>query len=265
MGLYRVFFLLILLLIGCPQTTLGVQKGKKKVVEIYVPEPDPLAVKARPHRIVAAIKEAPDPNSFHIQSREGIDVSHYQGRIDWQKVAKETQISYAYMKATEGASLVDDTYARNMREARKVGLKVGSYHFYRANVSVEEQIANMTSTVKAEQQDLLPLIDVEVKPKRISDQKFIADLKRFLDAITKHYGRKPIIYTFYNFYNKHLVGQLHGYQWMIARYSETEPVLSDGLSYSMWQYTSSGVIPGIAGDVDRSVIMDNYSLSEILF
>lgn len=265
MGRYRVFFLLILLFIGCPQTTLGGQKGKKKVVEIYMPEPDPLAVKARPHRIVAAIKEAPDPNSFHIQSREGIDVSHYQGRIDWQKVAKETQISYAYMKATEGASLVDDTYARNMREARKVGLKVGSYHFYRANVSVEEQIANMTSTVKAEQQDLLPLIDVEVKPKRISDQKFIADLKRFLDAITKHYGRKPIIYTFYNFYNKHLVGQLHGYQWMIARYSETEPVLSDGLSYSMWQYTSSGVVPGIAGDVDRSIIMDNYSLSEILF
>ena len=265
----RICLLLALYFLGVSVvcgTCLTKKKKKKTVVEIYMPEPDAMAVKPEPHHRVIPVKEVRDLNLFYAEDgRNGIDVSHYQGNINWSLVAGCGTISYAYMKATEGATLVDDTYRRNLVMARKVGLKVGSYHFYRAKVPVEEQLINMTSVVKAEEQDLLPIIDVEIKGRGISNERFITDLKRFLAGVEKHYGRKPIIYTFYNFYNRYLIGKLPGYQWMIARYGEEEPVLHDGLSYIMWQYTSSGSVPGIEGDVDRSIIMDMYSLSEILF
>ena len=98
--------------------------------------------------------EAPNPLAIRGGNREGIDVSHYQGFIDWQRVAREGEVGYVYIKATEGNSLQDDTYTYNISEARKAGIKVGSYHFFRANVNVDEQLANLTSLVKKEQQDL---------------------------------------------------------------------------------------------------------------
>ncbi len=240
-------------------------KRKKTDITIYTPEPDQILSKSPIHKRVQPSREAKNP--LHANTAlniDGIDVSHYQGNIDWRKVAK-ANISYAYLKATEGASLVDDTYWKNLTEAKRHRIKVGSYHFYRANVSVEEQFQNMTATVKASDQNLLPVIDVEIKPRRISDEKFIKDLKLFLERITQHYGRKPVIYTFYNFYNRYLSGKLPGYVWMIARYSEEAPELNDGQEYIIWQYTSNGELDGISGPVDRSKIMNSGSLEDLSF
>lgn len=227
-------------------------------------EPDPLPAQApldvRAQR--AATAEHRSAGFINSRFREGIDVSHYQGRIDWEALISGSEISYVYLKATEGAALADDTYERNLREARKVGLSVGSYHFYRPNVSWDEQFRNLISVVKKEEQDLTLLVDIETAGK-VSSDKFIADLKKFLAKVEEHYGRKPLLYTYQNFYNKHLVGHFQAYDFMIAKYQPEPPVLSDGKTYLLWQYTDKGRLPGIAGGVDRSRLVGNGSLESL--
>lgn len=93
-------------------------------------EPDAMARKATGERRMehaAAVFLHSSNSRINSRYKEGIDVSHYQGTINWDDVVNGTPISYVYLKATEGASLVDDTYERNLSEARRVGLSVGSY------------------------------------------------------------------------------------------------------------------------------------------
>ena len=94
---------------------------------------------------------------------DGIDVSSYQKDIDWSATAKDKNIKFVYVKATEGATYRSRHYEGNIANARQHGIRVGSYHFFRTTVSVESQFRNFTSTVKKEDQDLIPLIDVETK------------------------------------------------------------------------------------------------------
>lgn len=229
-------------------------------------EPDALAMKAtgerRAEHAAAVFIEAPSHARINSKYKEGIDVSHYQGSIDWDAVANGTPISYAYLKATEGASLVDKTYRRNLTEARRVGLSVGSYHFYRPNIDWKEQFNNLTAVVKREEQDLVPIIDIEHRGS-VSSDAFIADLRAFIEKVTEHYGKKPLLYTYHNFYNRYLKGQFKNYHFMIARYRSDSPTLDDGKDYIMWQYTQTGSIPGIKGHVDRSKIMGNFTLSQV--
>lgn len=229
-------------------------------------EPDHLALKSKAERVVAPQKLEPvaAPKShgkINSKFREGIDVSHYQYAIDWARLAREEAISYVYIKASEGESLTDEYYRSNLEGAKKAGISVGSYHFYRPNVSWSVQLENMTRMVKASEQDLVPLIDIEKFSG--TESAFIENLTKFIEAVTKHYGKKPILYTYQNFYNKHFVGLFKNYQWMIACYGNTEPVLRDGRTYIMWQYSASGRLSGIRGDVDRSRIMGNHSLKEL--
>ena len=159
--------------------------------------------------------------------------------------------------------MVDGTYERNLNEARRVGIKVGSYHFYSSRISVEEQFNNLKSHIIPQEQDLIPIIDVE-KRGTVSHEVFISDLKRFLSMVEDVYGKKPIVYTYQNFYNKYLVGQIPEYKLMIACYKFDQPQLADNKDYVMWQFTSSGRVNGIKGNVDRSCILDDYAFSEIM-
>ncbi len=234
------------------------------VVELAQREPDRLAEKPERHMMAAVVKAHPGVSSSYAHvSKEGIDVSHYQGKINWDAVAGDGKISYAYLKATEGATLVDDTYARNLSEAKRVGLKVGSYHFYRPNTDWRKQLENLSSVVKPGEQDLLPIIDIEHRGKG-SEEMFLKNLRDFITQVTKIYGKKPLLYTFHNFYNRHLAGEFKDYKWMIARYRDDEPTLDDGKDYVIWQYTASGRIAGVDGNVDRSRLMGEYDLGDIL-
>lgn len=195
--------------------------------------------------------------------REGIDVSHYQGKIDWTRVAREGNIAYAYVKATEGGDLVDDRHAINIAGARHAGIKVGSYHFYRPRAGVEAQLRNFFSAVQKHEQDLVPIIDIE-DDRGVSEEKFISDLSQFIQRVTQHFGKKPLLYTGQNFYNKHFQGLFRDCQWMIAKYQEEIPILLDGRNYLMWQYTAKGRVPGINGNVDRSCISTSGSLKRVM-
>lgn len=243
------------------------KKAKKKVVSAVpvVPVPDALVPVSRSHRNLSPVPEYKLLGDADYLQREGIDVSHYQGSIDWREVAEQGNVGYVYIKATEGASLVDDKYEYNVSEARKYGLKVGSYHFFRGNVSVEEQVANMVSMVKKHNQDLVPIVDVE-HTNGVSSEVFISRLHQFMEAVGKHYGVKPMLYTFVNFYNRHLQGRgFDDYTLMIAFYRDDQPLLNDERPYAIWQYTAHGSMPGIRGNVDRSRFMDGFTISDIRF
>lgn len=261
--------LAIALFVVVPSASFARKKDKndgKGMANYVATEPDALPKKAiGEKRLMHAAAVFMHNSNARINSKykEGIDVSHYQGSINWDEVVNGTPISYVYLKATEGASLVDDTYQRNLTEARRVGLSVGSYHFYRPNVNWQQQFDNMTSIVKADEQDLVPIIDIEHRGS-VSEDTFISDLRAFIEKVTAYYGKKPLLYTYHNFYNRYLQGQFSDYHFMIARYRSDSPTLDDGKDYIMWQYTSSGSIPGIRGHVDRSKIMGNFSLNQVM-
>ncbi len=194
----------------------------------------------------------------------GIDLSHYQGEVFWETVGSNTKMAYVYLKATEGGDRIDPTYERNIQLAQKNGLKVGSYHYYRPKTEQAKQLENFKTQCLPGEQDLLPMIDVETT-QGLSTDEFCDSLFKFLDMIEEAYKQKPLLYTFRNFYNRHLVGKIDDYQLMIAMYTAEEPVLADERDITMWQYTGKGRIVGINGYVDKSRFMGKHGLREIRF
>ena len=101
---------------------------------------------------------------------------------------------------------------------------------------------------------------------KVGSYHFFCDsLITFLGMVEKEYRQAPLLYTYRNFYNKHLVGKVDDYKLMIAMYLPEEPVLADGRDITMWQYTSKGQIMGIKGYVDKSRFMGKHGLRDIRF
>ena len=194
----------------------------------------------------------------------GIDLSHYQGEVFWEAVGNNSKMAYVYLKATEGGDRIDHMYEQNIELAHKYGLKVGSYHFFRPKTELSKQLKNFKTQCRPSQQDLIPMIDIEVK-QGMSTEAFRDSVAKFLDMIEETYHQKPLIYTGTNFYNKNLVGLLDGYKLMIAQYSANEPILADDKDYMLWQYTGKGYIDGVRGYVDKSRFMGRHGLRELTY
>ena len=194
----------------------------------------------------------------------GIDLSHYQGQVFWETVGENTKMEYVYLKASEGSDRIDSYFERNIDLAHRYGLKVGSYHFFRPKTNLELQLRNFMAQCLPGEQDLIPMVDVETTA-NLPTEEFCDSLMKFLRLMEVAYRQKPLVYTYRNFYNKHLVGKLDDYRLMIAMYTAEEPVLADGRDYEMWQYTAKGRIVGINGFVDKSRFMGGHSLREIRY
>ena len=218
------------------------------------------------------------PREWHTQ--QGIDVSRYQGDIDWEEVACDATIRYAYIKASHAGgwgnrsgkigSLNDPCYKRNIREARKAGLLVGAYHFFNGN-DIQAELTNIRLTIRPEDVDLVPMIDVEDTP-NLNLSVVPGQLLEFMKAVEAHYGKRPILYTNVSFYNKYIAGTpLSEYPLMIASYRDAPPQLSDNKQYIIWQYTNKGSVPGIDvsnqgfnSNVDRSRTLNGRWIEELL-
>lgn len=194
----------------------------------------------------------------------GIDVSHYQEEVFWKSVGDDTNMAYVYLKCTEGTENVDPRYARNIEMAQNHQLKVGSYHFFRPKSELNRQLHNFTTQCLSAEQDLIPMLDVE-NDGGMPTEQFCDSLLKFLGMLEEAYHQKPLVYTYRNFYNKHLQGRIDNYPLMIAMYSDEKPELADGRDYIIWQYTCRGRLSGVNGDVDKSRLMAGHSLSEIKF
>lgn len=232
--------------------------------------------KAKTKVVRPVVKAAPDPrlddpdyNPF-LQCEDtcshvhGIDLSRYQGDVFWETVGDNTKMAYVYLKATEGGDRIDPKFERNINLAHRYGLKVGSYHFFRPKTPLQKQLENFTAQCLPGEQDLIPMIDVETLGGLQVDQ-FCDSLLTFLRMVEHAYRQKPLVYTFRNFYNWHLVGKLDDYQMMIALYLDEEPVLADERDITLWQYTGKGRIVGINGYVDKSRFLGRHGLREIRF
>jgi len=214
------------------------------------------------------VQEMPDTSSVMCEDTcthiHGIDMSHYQGNVFWEHIGDNTSMAYVYLKATEGGDRVDQKFEQNIVMAHVYGLKVGSYHFYRPKTEQRKQLENFVSQCIPEEQDLIPMIDIETTNGLPTDE-FCDSLFSFLEMVEEAYHQKPLLYTFRNFYNRHLLGKLDGYKLMIAMYTPEEPVLDDERDITMWQYTGKGRLTGVNGFVDKSRFMGSHSLREIRF
>ena len=229
-----------------------------------LPMPDALPPVAQPDRPLPPVRELRPPVHHTVnRQQQGIDVSHYQGRINWEEVARSGDVTFAYVKATEGSGYVDDCYLRNLYGAKRVGIPVGVYHFFSPSASALVQLENFRLNVDPRQQDLIPVVDVE-KCGRGSIQQFRGRLKSFLDGVERMFGVKPIIYTGVNFYAKYLEGRFTGYRFMVARYAEEFPGLSDDVPVVLWQYSCTSHVDGIKGHVDKSMFLDRYTVADIM-
>lgn len=188
-----------------------------------------------------------------------IDVSRHQGRIDWKKVASEKRVRYVYLKATEGGTYQDPNYEYNLKRARKSGLKVGTYHFFRTSSSVWLQFLNIMTHVPKKKQDLVPVIDVE-ECKNWSGEQLRDSLSLLARLIELEYGQKPIIYSGQNFYNRYLKERFDNYPLWIARYGSVPPALN--VMPVVWQFTERGRVKGISTSVDLNRV--NPALEDLL-
>ncbi|MCO6478113.1 MAG: glycoside hydrolase family 25 protein [Phaeodactylibacter sp.] len=189
----------------------------------------------------------------------GIDVSHYQSRINWDAVGGE-EIHFAFVKASEGISMVDTLFCRNWEEMKRIGLYRGAYHFFRPTLPAELQAENFLSAVEMEYGDLPPVLDVEVLD-GASKVQLITGIRTWLYLVEIRYNIKPILYTNLKFYNKYLAGHFNEYPLWIARYNSREPRLACGRDWQFWQYGNRGELSGIAGHVDFNVF--NGSMEEL--
>lgn len=184
--------------------------------------------------------------------KTGIDVSSYQGEIDFGQVARE--VAFVFAKASEGVSFVDDRFAANHDGAKGAGIAFGAYHFLRFNVDPHEQAAHFLSTIDGRAGTLLPMVDVEVtdgadaKTLLTSIDAFMADVEKTLG------GKRMLLYTYYGFWEESMAGSsaFSGHPLWIAEYnSDAEPSLPAGFDrWVIWQYSSKGAVKGIEGDVD---------------
>lgn len=193
----------------------------------------------------------------------GIDVSHHNGLINWKKVAKGSKPLFVYVKATEGAGYVDKDYTRNITEARKEGLKVGSYHFFRMTSGAHAQFRNFINTVGDKKQDLIPMVDIETTDGR-SRRAVLDSLKVFLNLLERHYGVRPLIYSHNSHYNDICAPELNKYPLYIARYHYKEPAIKGKGTYTIWQYSETGRIDGIPERVDLARFHSGSSVKNIL-
>ena len=179
----------------------------------------------------------------------GVDVSAYQGEIDWDKLANNN-IQFAFIKATEGSSFVDDYYTQNYENAIKTNLRIGLYHFFSYDSPGIKQAQNFISVVLKKDDMLPPVADVEFygdKEKNLPDKdSVIKELSDFLFAIEEHYGKKPIIYAVKKSYELYIAGNFMDYDIWI-RDVFFRPSLSDNRNWTFWQYTDRAILDGYSG------------------
>ena len=182
----------------------------------------------------------------------GIDISHYQGEIEWDQVRGQG-ISFIYMKATQGDSLVDEEFSDNWASAAGQGVARGAYLFYDFCKPAAAQAKNFIQNVPADPEALPPAVDFEIAPhcatlpSKKAFGKIYAALKKKLEQA---YGKAPILYMPYSLYAKYLKGAKSSAAIWIRDVGRP-PQTGD---WALWQYADRGTVGGIAGEVDLDVL-----------
>jgi lysozyme len=210
--------------------------------------PFPKKGDAEPHHGVRDAKQ---------KTIQGIDVSRWQQDIDWDRV-KSAGTRFAFIKATEGGDLLDRRFRENWDGARAAGVPRGAYHFVFWCRPARDQIRWFIRNVPKEPQALPPVLDVEWNNHsscaRTEPAKARQKMREMLRAFEAHYGKKPIIYTDINFHADVLEGtvEFDDYPFWIRSTAARPEKRYENRPWEFWQFTTTGRVPGITGDVDRN-------------
>ncbi len=180
---------------------------------------------------------------------KGIDVSHYQGTVDWQQVAAQG-IQFAFAKATEGVTLADPEFATNWAGMKAAGLLRGAYHFFEPNDDAGQQAAFFLGAVQLESGDLPPVLDVETAA--ASSTELWQGVETWLTQVAAATGVTPILYLNASFANSNQApASLAAYPLWLAQYEVDQPTEPNGwTTWLIWQYSQSGTLEGVSGAVD---------------
>lgn len=190
---------------------------------------------------------------------KGIDVSNHQGKIEWNLVPKN-EISFVYIKATEGGDFKDKSFLYNWKEAKKEGFKVGAYHFFTLCRPGAEQAENFIQSVPLEIDSLPPVVDLEFVGNckdRPEIQNVQSEISIFLDRIDTYYKTKTILYLTNEFIEKYLGDKLFNHPIWI-RNIFVHPNTFSSIEWMIWQYKSTERIDGISGPVDLNVLNGSF-------
>ncbi|MFP1633315.1 GH25 family lysozyme [Zhengella sp. ZM62] len=194
----------------------------------------------------------------------GVDVSRWQGEIDWLKLKKEGA-NFVYIKATEGGDHLDPSFMRNWRGAQKAGVARGAYHFFYWCTVAEVQADWFIRNVPKEKGTLPPVIDVEWNahskscPKRPSREVVLAKMKVFMEKLERHYGQQPVIYTAPDFYRDNLRGEFKNHSFWLRAVAEHPSKVYPGREFAFWQYSGTGLASGVDNHIDLNVFNGSKS------
>jgi lysozyme len=187
----------------------------------------------------------------------GVDVSRWQGDIDWVKLRSQGA-NFAYIKATDGGDHLDPMFKTNWRRADEAGIKRGAYHFFYWCRVASEQAAWFIRNVPRDPDALPPVIDVEYNgdsscKRRLSPEKVREKMQVFMDLLERHYGKRPVIYTAPDFYADNLRGAFQNYPFWLRAVAQHPSKVYPGRRWVFWQYSGSGLSQGVSGKIDLNV------------
>ena len=201
------------------------------------------------------------PQGYHIR---GIDISHYQQDIDWQKLRNANMdkdpVTFVIIKATEGNTMIDEYFNDNFYQAWQNDFVRGAYHFLTPDVSAAKQARFFLRQVHLEKGDLPPILDIEDEKKWKSSGKTNQQIRQmaleWLQIVEQAYNTPPILYSSYKFRHDILTDSVFNrYPFWMAHYYVEKP--REDISWTFWQHTDSGHLPGINGLVDCNIFNGN--------
>lgn len=196
----------------------------------------------------------PTPDHYPIH---GIDVSKYQREVDWES-ARAGGVAFAYLKSTEGGDRVDDRFDENWKRAGAAGMPRGAYHFFYHCRTGAEQARWFIENVPKQANALPPVLDVEWTPDsptctiRPPRAELVREMEDFLDLVERRYGTKPIVYAPIDIHRERLVGMLPRHEFWLRAVKDHPNNVYTGRPFRFWQWTATGTVPGVSGEVDRN-------------
>lgn len=197
-------------------------------------------------------RASPRPFAVH-----GVDVSRWQGTIDWKSL-RQQGANFAFIKATDGGDHLDPSFRTNWRESANAGVARGAYHFFYWCRDGKSQAEWFIRNVPKEKGALPPVIDVEYNhlsncKKRHSPETIRAKMTAFMDKLEAHYGQRPIIYTAPDFYKDNLRGHFPNHPFWLRSVAVHPSKIYPGRGFAFWQYSGTGLSASHPTQIDLNV------------
>ncbi len=192
------------------------------------------------------------PESYPVH---GIDLSRYQTSVDWT-AAQRAGVNFAYIKATEGGDRVDPLFQTHWQGATAARVRPGAFHFYYFCTSAAVQARWFIANVPRVAGALPPVLDVEWNPqsptctRRPDPATVRSEIGIFLDIVGRHYGQRPVVYAPLEFWKDNNLSDITDEEFWLRSTAGHPSDTYPGARWVFWQYSGTGLVPGIAGPVD---------------